>query len=90
MEFTNALVLVADQKVEGIKDIIPVLEQVTRLNKPLLIITEDVTGLADRHLDLCLWRWCTHILWGIPHLRAGCLRASSTGRGLGKSDDDML
>ena len=44
MEFTNCRVLVADQKVEAIKDIIPVLEQITRLNQPLLIITEDITG----------------------------------------------
>ena len=44
VEFNNARVLVADQKVESIKDIIPVLEQVTRLNQPLLIITEDVAG----------------------------------------------
>lgn len=46
VEFSNARVLVADQKIESIKDIIPVLEQVTRLNQPLLIITEDVTGEA--------------------------------------------
>ncbi|KAK9801314.1 hypothetical protein WJX73_000940 [Symbiochloris irregularis] len=46
VEFTNCRVLVADQKVEAIKDIIPVLEQITRLNQPLLIITEDITGEA--------------------------------------------
>ena len=43
-EFENCRVLVADQKVETIKDIIPVLEQMMRANQPLLIITEDVTG----------------------------------------------
>lgn len=31
-------------QIESIRDIIPILEQVTRLNQPLLIIAEDVTG----------------------------------------------
>ena len=44
MEFTNPRVLITDAKIESIKEIIPVLEQVTRLNQPLLIIAEDVTG----------------------------------------------
>ena len=44
VEFTNPRVLITDAKIEGIKEIIPVLEQVTRLNQPLLIIAEDVTG----------------------------------------------
>eukprot|EP00195_Chlamydomonas_chlamydogama_P014617 CAMPEP_0202898238 /NCGR_PEP_ID=MMETSP1392-20130828/6804_1 /ASSEMBLY_ACC=CAM_ASM_000868 /TAXON_ID=225041 /ORGANISM="Chlamydomonas chlamydogama, Strain SAG 11-48b" /LENGTH=578 /DNA_ID=CAMNT_0049584109 /DNA_START=111 /DNA_END=1847 /DNA_ORIENTATION=+ len=46
VEFENARVLVTDQKIESIRDIIPILEQVTRLNAPLLIIAEDVTGEA--------------------------------------------
>jgi len=40
------LVLITDQKIEQVKDLVPVLEQVTRANKPLLIIAEDVTGEA--------------------------------------------
>lgn len=46
VEFDNARVLVTDQKIENIRDIVPILEQVTRLNAPLLIIAEDVTGEA--------------------------------------------
>jgi len=46
VEFENALVLITDMKIEAVKDIIPVLEQVTRVNRPLLIIAEDVTGEA--------------------------------------------
>jgi chaperonin GroL len=46
VEFENALVLVTDMKIEAVKDIIPVLEQVTRINRPLLIIAEDVAGEA--------------------------------------------
>lgn len=46
MEFENCRVLVADQKVERVSEIIPILEQVMRLNQPLLIVTEDITGEA--------------------------------------------
>ena len=45
-EFENCLVLITDQKIEQVKDLVPVLEQVTRANRPLLIIAEDVTGEA--------------------------------------------
>lgn len=37
----NALILVTDQKVNNVKDILPVLEQVLKSNKPLLIIADD-------------------------------------------------
>ena len=46
VEYENCLVLVTDQKIEAVKDIIPVLEQVTRVNRPLLLIAEDITGEA--------------------------------------------
>ncbi|MEW5297842.1 MAG: hypothetical protein WDW36_001022 [Sanguina aurantia] len=46
VEYDNCRVLVTDQKIESIRDIIPILEQVTRLNCPLLIIAEDVSGEA--------------------------------------------
>lgn len=36
---------ITDQKIESVRDIVPILEQVTRLNAPLLIIAEDVTGV---------------------------------------------
>lgn len=44
----NCRVLVSDQKIEQMKDIIPVLEQITRQNQPLLIVTEDITGIFCR------------------------------------------
>ena len=44
VEYDNARVLITDMKIEAIKDIIPLLEQVTRINQPLVIIAEDVTG----------------------------------------------
>jgi chaperonin GroEL (HSP60 family) len=33
-------------QIESVRDLIPILEQVTRLNAPLLIVAEDVTGEA--------------------------------------------
>ncbi len=48
MEYDNARVLITDMKIEAIKDIIPLLEQVTRINLPLVIIAEDVTGAQPR------------------------------------------
>ncbi len=46
VEYENALVLITDSKIETIKEILPILEQVTRKNQPLLLIAEDVTGRA--------------------------------------------
>ncbi len=48
VEMENCRVLVSDQKIEQMKDIIPVLEQITRQNQPLLIVTEDITGTLGR------------------------------------------
>ena len=45
-EFENCRVLVTDMKIERIKDIIPILEQITRVNQPLMIVAEDVIGEA--------------------------------------------
>ena len=51
VEMENCRVLVSDQKIEQMKDILPVLEQITRQNQPLLIVTEDITGrLCKSHL----------------------------------------
>eukprot|EP00877_Chromochloris_zofingiensis_P013658 jgi/Chrzof1/8546/Cz03g15060.t1 len=46
VEYDNCRVLITDQKIESVRDIIPILEQVTRLNAPLLIVAEDVAGEA--------------------------------------------
>eukprot|EP00775_Hariotina_reticulata_P003531 gene3531-3800_t len=46
VEYDNCRVLVTDQKIESVRDVVPILEQVTRLSSPLLIIAEDVTGEA--------------------------------------------
>lgn len=46
VEFENCRVLVTDQKIERVQELIPLLEQVMRINQPLLIIAEDVAGEA--------------------------------------------
>lgn len=48
MEYDDARVLITDMKIETIKDMIPILEQVSRLQKPLIIIAEDVTGALSQ------------------------------------------
>jgi chaperonin GroEL len=42
----DALVLVHDRKISAIKELLPVLEEITRVGKPLLVIAEDVEGEA--------------------------------------------
>jgi len=42
LEMEDAYVLVTDQKISTVQDILPVLEKIVQMNKPLLIIADDV------------------------------------------------
>ena len=42
----DALVLVHDKKISAMKDLLPVLEKVAQMSKPLLLIAEDIDGEA--------------------------------------------
>jgi len=45
-EIENPWILLVDSKIASLKDLLPVLEQVQKTNRPLLIIAEDVEGEA--------------------------------------------
>jgi chaperonin GroEL len=44
--FEDPYILIHDKKISNMKDLLPILEQVVRVGKPLLLIAEDVDGEA--------------------------------------------
>ena len=42
----NPIILIHEKKISSMKDLLPLLEQVARLNRPLMIVAEDVDGEA--------------------------------------------
>ncbi len=55
-ELENPYILITDKKISNVKDILPILEQVTQQGKPLFIIADDIEGEALATLVLNLLR----------------------------------
>jgi chaperonin GroEL len=104
-EIENPWILLVDSKIASLKDMLPVLEQVQKTNRPLLIIAEDVEGEALSTLVVNKLRGVLNIsavkapgfgdrrkamLQDIAILTGGTVVSEETGHTLEATTIDML
>ncbi len=104
-EIENPWILLVDSKITSLKDLLPVLEQVQKTSRPLLIIAEDVEGEALSTLVVNKLRGVLNIsavkapgfgdrrkamLQDISILTAGTVISEETGHTLEGASIDML